>query len=93
MATKYKGTPAEELALNTYIKLTRATSTFETRLAHRDTIDALTHTQFGVLEALYHLGPMCQNEIGAKLLKSGVNITLVIDNLEKRILVRRQRNH
>lgn len=92
MATKYKGTPAEELALNTYIKLTRATSTFETRLAHRDTIDALTHTQFGVLEALYHLGPMCQNEIGAKLLKSGGNITLVIDNLEKRSLVRRQRN-
>lgn len=92
MATKYKGTPQEELALNTYIKLTRATSTFETRLAHRETIANLTPTQFGVLEALYHLGPMCQNEIGAKLLKSGGNMTLVIDNLEKHNFVCRQRN-
>lgn len=49
-------------------------------------------TQFGVLEVLHHLGPMCQNEIGAKLLKSGGNMTLVIDNLEKRRLVQRQRN-
>jgi MarR family 2-MHQ and catechol resistance regulon transcriptional repressor len=45
-----------------------------------------------VLEALYHLGSMCQSDIGAKLLRSGGNITLVIDNLEKRGLVRRQRD-
>ena len=44
----------------------------------------LTMGQFGVLEALLHLGPMCQQELGAKLLRSGSNITIVIDNLEKR---------
>lgn len=92
MPTKYKGTPQEELALNTYIKLTRATDSFESRLAERKTIGTLTVTQFGVLEVLYHLGPMCQNEIGARLLKSGGNMTLVIDNLEKHRLVRRQRD-
>jgi MarR family 2-MHQ and catechol resistance regulon transcriptional repressor len=92
MPTKYQGTPTEELALNTYIKLTRATSSFESRLARRATIEDLTVTQFGVLEVLHHLGPMCQHEIGAKLLKSGGNMTLVIDNLEKRRLVQRQRN-
>jgi MarR family 2-MHQ and catechol resistance regulon transcriptional repressor len=35
---------------------------------------------------------MCQSDIGAKLLKSSGNITLVIDNLEKRDLVRRERD-
>ena len=47
--------------------------------------------QFGVLEALLHLGPMTQCVLGEKLLRSGGNITLVIDNLEKHGLVRRER--
>jgi MarR family 2-MHQ and catechol resistance regulon transcriptional repressor len=49
-------------------------------------------SQFGVLEALYHLGPMSQNKIGHKILRSSGNMTMVIDNLEKRNLVRRERN-
>jgi len=48
-------------------------------------------SQFGVLEALLHLGPMCQRTIGEKLLRSGGNITLVVDNLEKYGWVRRER--
>jgi MarR family transcriptional regulator, 2-MHQ and catechol-resistance regulon repressor len=91
MPTHYKGTPQEELALNTYIKLSRATSAFESRLAVYRNLEGLTVTQFGVLEVLFHMGSMCQNEIGHKLLKSGGNMTLVIDNLEKRQLVRRER--
>ena len=51
----------------------------------------LTISQFGVLEALYHKGPLCQRDIAAKILKSTGNITMVIDNLEKRELVRRER--
>lgn len=91
MPTHYQGTPQEELALNTYIKLTRAVSSLETRMADRATLKNLTVSQFGVLEVLYHLGPMCQNEIGMKLLKSGGNMSLVIENLEKRSLVQRVR--
>ena len=49
-------------------------------------------TQFGVLEALLHLGPMCQKDLAIKQLKTGGNMTLVIDNLEKRQLVRRERS-
>jgi MarR family 2-MHQ and catechol resistance regulon transcriptional repressor len=45
-----------------------------------------------VLEALYHLGPLSQGEIGQKILRSSGNITMVIDNLEKKGLVRRERN-
>lgn len=90
MPTHYQGTPQEELALNTFIKLTRATESLEARLSQRGTTQGLTHSQFGVLETLYHLGPMCQFELGTKLLKSSGNVTLVIDNLEKRGLVRRE---
>ncbi len=44
-----------------------------------------------MLETLYHLGSLCQGELSAKLLKSTGNITLVLDNLEKRGLVKRVR--
>jgi MarR family transcriptional regulator, 2-MHQ and catechol-resistance regulon repressor len=91
MPTHYIGTPQETLALNTYIKLTRATNALEGRLLNHRTHAQLTISQFGVLETLLHLGPLCQNEIGAKLLKSGGNMTMVIDNLEKRGLVMRNR--
>ena len=52
----------------------------------------LTPTQFGILEVLYHKGTMCQKELGEKLLKSGGNITKVIDNLERDNQVRRIRH-
>jgi MarR family 2-MHQ and catechol resistance regulon transcriptional repressor len=47
--------------------------------------------QFAVLEALLHLGPMCQHTLGKKLLRSGGNVTLVVDNLERHGWVRRER--
>jgi MarR family transcriptional regulator, 2-MHQ and catechol-resistance regulon repressor len=40
---------------------------------------------------IYHLGPMCQKTVAQKLLRSGGNITVVIDNLEKHGWVRRER--
>lgn len=92
MPTHYTGTLRETLALNTFIKLTRATDSLQMRLARRGAHPTLSVSQFGVLETLYHLGSMCQHELATKLLKSGGNITLVIDNLEKRGLVQRQRD-
>lgn len=91
MPTHYSGTTEETLALNTYIKLTRAVNTVEARVAHQGAAGDLTPSQFGVLEALMHLGPLCHGELSAKLLKSTGNITLVLDNLEKRGLIQRER--
>lgn len=91
MGTRYQGTKEEIRALDTYIKLVRATDSVSSRIhRHLDTSN-LTTTQFGVLEALLHLGPLYQRDLASKLLKSGGNITLVIDNLEKRELVKRDR--
>ncbi len=50
----------------------------------------LTLTQFAVLEALYHLGPMSLSDIARKVLTTGGNLTMVVDNLEKLGLARRQ---
>lgn len=44
------------------------------------------------MEAIYHLGPLCQTDLAQKILKSTGNMTLVVDNLEKRALVRRERD-
>src|SRR6266508_1615661 len=92
MPTHYKGTPQEELALNTLIKLTRATNSLESRLFAHGTLDKLTPSQFGVLETLYHLGSLCQGQLSQKLLRSTGNMTMVVDNLEKNGLVRRVRS-
>lgn len=92
MGTKYRGTTAETRALNAFIKLMRATNSLSSNLSRALADDAdLTMSQFAVLEALLHLGSMSQGDLCGKLLLSGSNITTVIDNLEKRDLVRRQR--
>jgi MarR family 2-MHQ and catechol resistance regulon transcriptional repressor len=91
MPTHFQGDPKAKLALDTFIKFTRAATAFENRLYQSNVIGDLTPTQFGVLETLYHLGSMCQGEISSKQLKSTGNMTLVLDNLEKRGLVRRER--
>src|SRR5260221_11209712 len=88
----HSAAPARDaLALNTYVKLMRAGDSVATRIKSRGTFDGLSISQFAVLEALYHLGPMRQNEIGAKTLRTPANLTLVIDNLEKASLVTRAR--
>ncbi|BCS53364.1 MarR family winged helix-turn-helix transcriptional regulator [Geobacter sp. SVR] len=79
-------------ALNTYTKLMRAAESVTGRVNRSMAEFDLTISQFGVLEALYHKGPLCQRDVAAKILKSTGNITLVIDNLEKRGLVRRERD-
>lgn len=49
----------------------------------------LTVAQFGVLEALYHLGPMKVHEIIEKTLSTSGNMTVVIRNLERASFVER----
>ena len=91
MPTHFQGSAETKRALNAFINLARATNSLQARLSVQLEGQGLTVGQFGVLEALLHLGPMTQCVLGEKLLRSGGNITLVIDNLEKHGLVRRER--
>lgn len=92
MPTHYKGSRREVRALDTYIKLMRATESLNARLVRSLAAHDLTISQLGTLEALLHLGPMCQRALAGKLLKSSGNVTTVIDNLEARGLVERVRS-
>lgn len=92
MGTKYEGDEKSVRTLNTYIKFMRAYESMNARLVRHLSEHSLTQSQFGTLEVLYHLGPLNQRTIGEKLLKSGGNITLVIDNLERQGWVQRRRD-
>lgn len=82
----------EAQVLKLYTQLMRATNVVSEKMHRHLLTHKLSISQFGVIEALYHLGPLCQKEIGGKILKTSGNITLVIDNLEKRELVTREKD-
>jgi MarR family 2-MHQ and catechol resistance regulon transcriptional repressor len=82
----------ENLVLKSFIKLVRAAESVTVR-SHRHLYEVnLSFGQFAVLEAVYNLGPLCQKDLAQKILKTPRNITMIVDNLEKRGLVRRERD-
>lgn len=89
VGTHYQGGAAEVRALDALIKLLRCTSSLQTRLEEGLREEGFTPTQFGILEALFHLGPLEPCELGPKLLTSRPNVVLLVDQLEERGLVRR----
>ena len=92
MPTHYKGTDEERRALDVFIKLMRAANSVGERTGRSVAAAGLTPSQFGVLETLYHLGPLMVGQLAQKHLKSPNNFTTVVDNLEKQGLVRRERD-
>src|SRR5215472_10906772 len=91
MATK-SNSSEQRLALATYIRLMRAANAARTYASHQLEGTGLTLSQFAVLEALYHLGPMSLSDIAQKILTTGGNLTMVMGNLEKQGLAYRQRS-
>ena len=92
MGTNYAGTPQQIEALDSYIKLLRAINSLKNRIDEQECLGDLKGSPFGVLEMLYHLGPLHQKVIGQKLLISKSNVVAVIDKLENLGLVHRQRS-
>jgi len=82
----------EEKALRLWINLARCYVTFSRAVACKVAEYDLTAPQFGVLEALYHLGPLSLGELAEKLLVTGGNVTYVMDRLEAQDLVARERS-
>jgi MarR family transcriptional regulator, 2-MHQ and catechol-resistance regulon repressor len=78
-----------DLALATWIKLARAYSSFDKKSNESIRSFGLTQAQFAVIEVLGHLGPLKIGEICKKMLVTGGNMTLVLDNIEKLGLVER----
>ena len=82
----------QRLALAAYARLMRAANAARTHAGRHLGVTGLTLTQFAVLEALYHLGPMSLSDIAQKILTTGGNLTMVAGNLEKQGLARRQKS-
>lgn len=92
MPTHYPGTETEKRALNLFICLMRASGQL---LKTQQAVLApygLKPSAFGVLEALYYLGPMCQKVLAGKILSTEGNVTQLCANLERRGLIARMRN-
>ncbi len=90
MIKRFKGTPAQERALSAYVKLERAAGAAFAYARVGLEEEGLTLSQFAVLEALYHLGPLFLGDLARRILTSSGNLTLVVDNLQKRGLVKRK---
>lgn len=81
----------QERALRLWIVLARCYLTFSRAVTAKVSEYGLTTPQFGVLEALHHLGPLSLGELADKLLVTGGNVTYVMDRLEEQGLVTRER--
>jgi MarR family 2-MHQ and catechol resistance regulon transcriptional repressor len=79
-------------ALRGFVKLNRACMSVN-RFVHAHLAEHnLTPTQFGVLDALVHLGPLTVSVLACKILCSQNSLSSVIDTMEKSQLVMRERS-
>lgn len=87
----FRGTKEEIEVLAAFSGLIRASELFSDRTHAHLKGSNLSFTEFAILEALYHLGPLFQVDIGKRILRSRGSITTTVDRLEKRGAVERRR--
>ena len=92
MKNKYDYNDENSINLKLVIALSRTNTSFSRALQNFLTQYGLTVAQFGVLEALYHLGPLQISDLIDKTLSTSGNMTVVIKNLEKEALIQRNIN-
>jgi len=79
-----------DLNLKTVIALSRTNNKMQKRSNTIFREASLTTMQFSVLEVLYHKGDLKIGEIIKKILATGGNMTVVINNLEKEKLIEKR---
>ncbi len=81
----------QDVALKLWVVLARA---FNAVTAHvsKDDMErhGITPTEFGILEALYHKGPLLLGEVQRKILVTSGGITYLVDRLVEKGLVKRE---
>lgn len=81
---------AADTALKLFVVLSRAHRAISEHTRRDQERHGLGATEFAVLEALYHKGPLLVGEVGARILLTSGSTTYVIDKLEQRGLVKRR---
>ena len=86
-----RASPSEQsVALNLWVVLSRAYSAVAQQAVTDVARHGLSIGEFGVLEALYHKGPMLLGEVQRKVLCSSGGVTYLVDRLEDQGLVERR---
>ena len=80
----------QALALKLWVVLSRAQVAIEAHAAAHAARHGLTLTEFGIMEALFHRGPMLLGEVQRRILVSSGGITYLVDRLERKGLVERR---
>lgn len=91
MSNSTRASKKEALALATFTRLSKTAGQVRRTVYAGLNDTRLTESQVNVLELLYKLGPLPQKEIAKHLAVTGGNITMVVDNLQKRDMVDRKR--
>jgi MarR family 2-MHQ and catechol resistance regulon transcriptional repressor len=83
-------TPTKERALKLFVVLARAANALHRKLNCEIDLHDLTLTEFGILEALYHKGPLLLGDVQRKILLSSGGVTYTVDRLAEKGLVERR---
>jgi len=84
-----KRSGADSSGIHLWLVLWKAERALEKHAIHSIEAAGMCRSDFGVLEALLHKGPLPVNALGAKVLLTSGSITTAIDRLERRGLVER----
>jgi MarR family 2-MHQ and catechol resistance regulon transcriptional repressor len=80
-----------EQSLKLWVVLSRAFDAVQAHAMADVARHGLTITEFGVMEALYHKGPLMLGEVQRKILVTSGGVTYLIDRLAAKGLVERRR--
>ena len=80
----------QDTALKLWVVLARAFNSVAGRVEEDFGRHGITGTEFGILEALYHKGPLLLGEVQRKILVTSGGITYLVDRLVEKGLVKRE---
>lgn len=85
-----KRSAASQRALKLFVVLQRAINSVRSRIQENADLHGLTETEFGILEAVYHKGPLLLGDVQRKILLSSGGVTYTIDRLAEKGLIERK---
>lgn len=92
MSAKREPKELQDLPVAAYVRLIRTADALHTAVSKGLSKEGLTPSQFSTLKVLRLRGSQAQRDIAKYLLKTGGNVTVIVDNLEKQGFVARVRD-
>ena len=83
-------TAAQQRALKLFVVLQRCAAAVNGNVERSAVLEDLSETEFGILEALYHKGPLLLGDVQKKILLSSGGVTYAVDRLAEKGLVERR---